>query len=567
MNNIVEITYQKGARYPVISINGEQISRYMELSDLIYDDIFNWGGKLFTSMDEELCEQYTIYLTGHPFHNRVLRSLQETSGYCTAIRFTPIEYKLSIADKMAYADTLNQKYSLGIFPEGDHVVFSSDEPDRFRPWADCTAEPGNYYITTGDQFPATCKYCITLGEQLRFEKVRGVSYLTVTEDVLGELVDYLNLYHFCIKYTAAVFGAAAELVADPAEKLKLEAYSTEEYRVLAAAVPEKLECGQSYTLTYTYYPEQFEDPNLFARSGNPAVVATQGNTLIACAPGSAAVQLVDKFGSQYGAGMITVEQHNYVTSISIVLPDTSMCVNDTLNFKCLVAPNDAEDVNSLHFTTSDSAVAVISGKGELYALSAGRVKITASTSRCSTSFYISVLPAPQEILLPQEELELPLNADAQVCCTVAPPNASPMPAATWTSSNPRIVKVMSVGSYCCTLRSLNEGTALITCALEGTDIVKTMQVTVKKPRGCYVATAVYGSYDCPQVWVLRRYRDQFLAERRFGRAFIRVYYALSPTAVKLFGKTKWFNRLWRGVLDGKIRKLKACGYEDTPYHD
>ena len=30
--------------------------------------------------------------------------------------------------------------------------------------------------------------------------------------------------------------------------------------------------------------------------------------------------------------------------------------------------------------------------------------------------------------------------------------------------------------------------------------------------GCYVATAVYGSYDCPQVWTLRRYRDDTLAE-------------------------------------------------------
>ncbi|MFR9028073.1 MAG: DUF2726 domain-containing protein [Clostridium sp.] len=32
----------------------------------------------------------------------------------------------------------------------------------------------------------------------------------------------------------------------------------------------------------------------------------------------------------------------------------------------------------------------------------------------------------------------------------------------------------------------------------------------KKRRGCYIATAVYGSYDCPQVWVLRRFRDQIL---------------------------------------------------------
>ena len=39
--------------------------------------------------------------------------------------------------------------------------------------------------------------------------------------------------------------------------------------------------------------------------------------------------------------------------------------------------------------------------------------------------------------------------------------------------------------------------------------------------GCYVATAVYGSYDCPQVWTLRRYRDYTLAETWYGRAFIR----------------------------------------------
>ncbi|NLX93020.1 MAG: hypothetical protein GXZ02_03995, partial [Clostridiales bacterium] len=38
--------------------------------------------------------------------------------------------------------------------------------------------------------------------------------------------------------------------------------------------------------------------------------------------------------------------------------------------------------------------------------------------------------------------------------------------------------------------------------------------------GCYVATAVYGSYDCPQVWTLRRYRDYTLAETWYGRAFI-----------------------------------------------
>lgn len=85
--------------------------------------------------------------------------------------------------------------------------------------------------------------------------------------------------------------------------------------------------------------------------------------------------------------------------------------------------------------------------------------------------------------------------------------------------------------------------------------------------GCYVATAVYGSYDCPQVWTLRRFRDYTLAETWYGRAFIHTYYAISPTLVKWFGHTEWFKKMWKGKLDRMVANLKADGVEDTPYED
>ena len=88
-----------------------------------------------------------------------------------------------------------------------------------------------------------------------------------------------------------------------------------------------------------------------------------------------------------------------------------------------------------------------------------------------------------------------------------------------------------------------------------------------KSSGCYVATAVYGSYDCPQVWTLRRYRDYTLAETWYGRAFIRTYYAISPTLVKWFGHTNWFKNMWKGKLDRMVAKLQANGVESTPYQD
>ena len=85
--------------------------------------------------------------------------------------------------------------------------------------------------------------------------------------------------------------------------------------------------------------------------------------------------------------------------------------------------------------------------------------------------------------------------------------------------------------------------------------------------GCYIATCVYGSYDCPEVWTLRRFRDYSLAESAAGRAFIRFYYAVSPTVVKLFGRNKTFRNVWKRILDKWTAKLQRRGYKNTPYCD
>lgn len=103
--------------------------------------------------------------------------------------------------------------------------------------------------------------------------------------------------------------------------------------------------------------------------------------------------------------------------------------------------------------------------------------------------------------------------------------------------------------------------------LKDTDPAYKSKEVPEVPRGCYVATAVYGSYDCPQVWTLRRFRDYTLATTWYGRVFIRTYYTISPTLVKWFGHTDWFKSMWRGKLDRMVSKLNDSGVEDTPYED
>lgn len=99
------------------------------------------------------------------------------------------------------------------------------------------------------------------------------------------------------------------------------------------------------------------------------------------------------------------------------------------------------------------------------------------------------------------------------------------------------------------------------------ELINKMEPPTSSKSGCYVATAVYGSYDCPEVWTLRRFRDFTLAETWYGRAFIRTYYAISPTLVEWFGHTEWFKKMWKGKLDRMIKNLQENGVEDTPYED
>lgn len=111
------------------------------------------------------------------------------------------------------------------------------------------------------------------------------------------------------------------------------------------------------------------------------------------------------------------------------------------------------------------------------------------------------------------------------------------------------------------------------CILEYANKIQKYDSTYQKPSvstssgGCYIATAIYGSYDCPQVWTLRRFRDYTLAETWYGRAFIHIYYAISPIMVKWFGGTEWFRNIWKPSLDKMVERLNNQGVADTSYTD
>lgn len=75
--------------------------------------------------------------------------------------------------------------------------------------------------------------------------------------------------------------------------------------------------------------------------------------------------------------------------------------------------------------------------------------------------------------------------------------------------------------------------------------------------GCYIATAVYGSYDSPSVLTLRRYRDETLERSAVGRILVRGYYLVSPPLARYFAVDSLLSRATRLILDAIVGRLEA----------
>jgi hypothetical protein len=57
-------------------------------------------------------------------------------------------------------------------------------------------------------------------------------------------------------------------------------------------------------------------------------------------------------------------------------------------------------------------------------------------------------------------------------------------------------------------------------------------------KGCFIATAAYGSLLHPYVKTLREFRDKYLMPSRVGRKFIELYYKYSPFAANFIAEHK-----------------------------
>ena len=86
-------------------------------------------------------------------------------------------------------------------------------------------------------------------------------------------------------------------------------------------------------------------------------------------------------------------------------------------------------------------------------------------------------------------------------------------------------------------------------------IFKGTYVPKVENKNCYIATLVYDDINHPNVEILRDYRDNKLLKYTIGQLFVRIYYFISPTAVRVLKPFKNIQNIIRLILDKLILKI------------
>jgi len=78
----------------------------------------------------------------------------------------------------------------------------------------------------------------------------------------------------------------------------------------------------------------------------------------------------------------------------------------------------------------------------------------------------------------------------------------------------------------------------------------------KKPGGCFVATATYGTPFAGEIRVLRDFRDKILYGGQMGLSFVKFYYSVSPTLANFIERRDALRSILRRML-GTITHICA----------
>jgi uncharacterized protein YjdB len=243
--------------------------------------------------------------------------------------------------------------------------------------------------------------------------------------------------------------------------------------------------GDSEVLAATVQPENATNKNVSWSSSNAGAASVNGGLVTAVSPGGAVITVTTQDGGRTATCAVQVNAVP-VTGVSLNKTSIALAHGDSETLVATVLPGNATD-KSVSWSSSNAGVASVDG-GLVTAVSPGGATITVTTQdggwAATCAVQVNAVPVTG-VTLNKTSLTLAIPSGETLIATVLPSNATDK-SVSWSSSNPNIAPVSSVGH----VTGVAEGSAVITvtthdggktatCAVQ-VEVVRVTGVTLDK---------------------------------------------------------------------------------------
>lgn len=397
--NYIEIKYSFWGSKATITINGEKVSTYSEMTVLMNQPFHEIGTKIISMLDKEIYDAYEINFYGMKYQYLVLEDCRKHSELCQKIVFN----ELSETDKdvwnYAFIMELAEKYQLQVMREKTSI-------DVHQSMEEAIAGQAEYNVILSDRY-----------DFIR-ENEKYIFYIVRSE--VDVFMDYFEIFCHKIPQYEKIINGLKYIRLNEEDKVGVNVCLYGKPDFYMENIPSSMDVGEEKEIQFVSFPEE----HYFVKTKNNDILVFQNNCLKARKGGVGTLEVAEASGTVIETRKIEIIEHNFVKEIRVISQIPYLKVNEKKKIEVIAIPAEAEDAGNLKWIVENPAIAHINENGELIALAEGKTELKICGKRAELFIGIEVKPMVKTLRFQESQIRMKPGETIVVECEIIPPEAA-----------------------------------------------------------------------------------------------------------------------------------------------
>lgn len=462
--NHIEIRYSYFSSKVDVTINGEKISPYSELTTTLNRPYLEAFTNIISGLDNEIFDDYQIDFYGKAYPYKLLLKTASKSEFCKEICFHEIESLYKPKELVERLSAISEQNSVSV--EKPRVITVYNSSTLSIPQSSCLVAAESPKADIGifadpSEVISTVRIPVVISDDLSYQVLNGRVYYSIPQAEMSIFWEYITLEYITLPLIKEYTTALRYVKLSACQKAELASMKSNAPSYYIGDIPASMDKGASAPVEFSSFP-----PTAFSlRSENSDILSCKSDTITAHDGGTTFISIINRNNEVVAQKQISVIKHQYVEEIRLIPRFEYLKRSERNRIDVIITPLNAEDANLLTWNISNPSIIQVDESGNVIALENGKATLTVSGVTASASLVVEVKPSLQSISFSQQSVRLKSGETYILECNVSPSDA-PTENLTWELDNKTIASInpSKTGRRCQVIASSNyEGKGNVRC--------------------------------------------------------------------------------------------------------